>query len=530
MPKQTVRVRNFGTLGLLSDRGSWDIPLQGLEEATNAVYYNGRIGRYSGERIEQGTDDEANFPKVVHLWRQADANTLVGIAYNGVTSFVGNAGNSIIDPGPDPNSSDPNDQVPTLSGKDRDLITIQSGDNLVVFLSDRDPVYLSNVAGDYEDVPNWPTGLRTNSVAQFNGHLFLGGTEGEGGSSVSKVRWSNNYDQYSEFPSTWALDDTTATTGEIPIPSEYGPIVSMMPMKGRLYVYTTRAVFEVLPAGLREVFTLRILFSDDGAMNRRSVVNIEGEQFVVGSRDIYTHNGQNKKAVADKKVRDFFYGNVGNRESVFTGFSPERSEVLVCYGDQPNIATACLRYEYRLGAWTRNIFTRDMLGIENGQVNKEGLTFDTVTGTYAENTFSYSQAGENPTNPSTVGIDDQGNFVFLNGNRDVSSVTTEMVLRHSHLDFEEVVGKGANRVLRLSRVFPQIEGPEGSIVGFAFNSRNQPNGELTQQVPIILPFFVGQDHKIDILMTGRYFELTIFTTDQVIIDSLDFVLEPLMSR
>lgn len=524
MPKQIARVRNFGSLGLLSDRGSWDIPLQGLEEASNAVFFNGRIGRADGERVEQASIGEDNYPKELHIWRQERQNILTGVSNKGILSFVGSTATSRVIPENDTRIDDT-----------RSFHLLQSGENLIVFPSDRDPSYLTEIGGTATDVPEWPEGLRASSVALFNGHMFLGGISGVGiENSLTKIRWSDNYDQTSQFPRTWELDDTTATTGEIPLPSEFGPIVAMLPMKGRLYVYTTRAVFEVLPASLAEVFTVRILFSDDGALNNKSVINIEGEQFVVGSRDIYIHNGQSKRTVADKKVRDLFYGSVRGNDSVFVGFSPERSEVLVCHSDTSTSTDAniALRFEYRLNAWTRSVFETPLLGVANGQVNTKGITYDDNLNTYDESDFSYGQASSAATSPITVGIDNNGNFVVLNAQRiETGTPTADMILQHTHLDFDSLVGnKGVNRVLRLTRIIPQIEARgENANVRFIVRGRQQPEGSIEEEVTPV-EYVVGTDHKVDVRVSGRYFDVTILSSDPVIVDSLDFELEAVSRR
>lgn len=511
-----VSVRNFGISGLISDRGAWDIPLTALDEAFNSAFYNGRLGRSVGTRTLKNIADEDSRPKELVIWKTNTDNRLTGISEKGVISFVGrNETFSIYDP-------------EITDDNERSFQVVQSGENLIVFSSTHDPRVVSGLeTTSVSDLSEWPTGLRAEVATYFNGHIFLGNLSGAGyGHRPSTIRWSNLYDQSSEVPSTWDLTDTTATTGDLPLPSEYGPVVAMQSMRGRLYVYTRDAVFEVTPSTLEQVFQARLLFADDGAMNSYSVQNVEGEQLVVGNNDIYMHNGQTKRSIADKRVKNLFYGSVRGEDTVRTVFSPERTEVLVCFSDSesnPLASTQSLRYEYKLDAWTLDSFDTPVLSLTSGQISTvSSNTYDDLTETYDDRIYPYSSDSSENSAPITVTVDTEGNYGELNSApEDSGDSQKNMNLTHSHLDFDKELPVGTNRILRISRLLPQIQG--SGEVTFWLASRNEPEGALINVVRKV--FTVGVDHKVDLRITGRYFFLQIQSSDSVILDSIDFVVD-----
>ena len=529
----TIPVRNFGQAGLIADRGSWNIPLQGLDIAENSAFFDGRIGSANSETVKK--EVETDPPAFLYVWRQEDQNTLVGISRTGVASVVGSASTSRIIPAPSEGETDTHADT-------REFQTLQSGTSLIIFPSTDNPKVLTAIGTDATDLANWPDGLRADAVAKFNGHIFVGGLEGGDGSTRrSVIRWSNFYDESSEVPSTWvAAPDNSA--GEIVLPQEYGPIVAMASMEGRLWVYTTRSVYYITPGNQDDIFVATVKWTDDGAINRRAIVETEKGHLVVGTEDIYMNDGQTKRSIVDKRIRRSFFSSLKDKDSVFVEYSPERSEIVIAYGDSTATsgqANKAYRYEIRQDAWSHSNFIRPILDLARGAVKLDidSTTFDSDTGTFDESTETFSSQVDNPVESQTWASvvpegTTPGGFATLNSRVRIEAGDTDFtervtVLRHSHLDFDETVGGGTNKILQVNRLLPQVEG-RGTVF-FRVGGRQVINGDINWSPRV--PFVINRDYKVDVRISGRYIVLQVeMEQGEFILDGIDFDIQPISDR
>ena len=520
-----VPVRDFGRAGLIADRGSWNIPLQGLDIAENSAFYDGRIGSSNAETVKKEVENDP--PAFLGVWRQENQNTLLGISRTGVASVVGSASTSRIIPAPAEGTTDAHAET-------REFQILQSGTSLIIFPSTDNPKVLSAIGTDATDLANWPDGLRADAVAKFNNHIFVGGLDGgEGSTRKSVIRWSNFYDESTEVPSTWVAD-TTNTAGEIVLPQEYGPIVAMEPMEGRLWVYTSRAVYYITPGNQVVGFIATLKYTDDGAINRRAVVETEKGHLVVGTEDIYLNDGQTKRSIVDKRIRRSFFSSLKDKDSVFIEYSPERSEVVVAYGDSTATsgqANKAYRYEIRQDAWTHSTFISPILDLARGAVKLDidSTTFDSDVGTFDESTETYSSQVDNPVESQTwasvapAGAT-PGGFSTLNSRVRIEQADTDYaeritLLRHSHLDFDKEIGGGTNKILQVNRILPQVEG-HGTVF-FRVGGRLVVNGDITWSPRV--PYRINEDYKVDVRVSGRYLVLQVeMEQGEFILDGIDF--------
>jgi hypothetical protein len=154
-------------------------------------------------------------------------------------------------------------------------------------------------------------------------------------------------------PSVWLPGLTTDTADEFEL-SSTSPVLDMAELRGSMFVYSSDSISIVSIGAATKVSTYSKTY---GILSTDCVTEFDGRHFVVGSSDIYIHNGSGSiDSIADFRIKDYFFNNVNQDaiNKVHVTKDTSRKEIWLCYpkGASTN-CTEALIYHYKNNTWTK---------------------------------------------------------------------------------------------------------------------------------------------------------------------------------
>lgn len=122
------------------------------------------------------------------------------------------------------------------------------------------------------------------------------------------VKWSDAI-QYGTATDmiTWDATQTTNNAGENTLAEIRTEILDGQVLGNSFVIYSEDQVWLMEYTGSSLLFNFRRLFSNSGIINTNCVIEVEGQHYVFGVDDVYTHDGNSKKSIADGRVRRAIY-------------------------------------------------------------------------------------------------------------------------------------------------------------------------------------------------------------------------------
>jgi hypothetical protein len=340
-----------------------------------------------------------------------------------------------------------------------------------------------------------------------------------------------------DIPDSWDATDTTKSAGFNDLVQMKTAIVDGATLGSNFIIYSSDQVWLMEFVGGTFIFNFRKLFTDTGVLNQNCVVEVEGKHFVMGSQDIYVHDGTTRQSICDERVRSFIYQglNTQNANRCFVLLDEALSQIYFCYqsGDAqvafPN-ADRCNRaavYNYKNNTWSfmdlPNVSAGTTANVNtvSTYANATGLTYALVGGSYYDQEDSYDRhtimVGEDNTTDGITsdkiyGVDlaDEGKIAFQLD----TEATKAPLLERTGLDLDEA-GSAASNYVVVTRLFPQADtiNTSDTTLTFQFGASDIPRNTPTYEAAVT--FDISTDHKIDSRAAGRYlsYKMTLGSTD-----------------
>ena len=194
---------------------------------------------------------------------------------------------------------------------------------------------------------NYMLGLNFETK-DFEGDFDAGFGPWNGGTHQNAIWWSHDIvgsaiqpttDWGDDVPSDddyqksmWCDADPTRNSGWNFLGGSGGPILEAKELRDSFIIYRERSVWQMTYIGGINVFSFKELFDDVGAINENCVVEIEGQHLVIGSSDVYMHNGVQKQSIVDGIVREeiFKYIDPLYYKNVFVSVDYSSKEAWIC--------------------------------------------------------------------------------------------------------------------------------------------------------------------------------------------------------
>jgi hypothetical protein len=508
-----IEIPACGSVGVIKDRGSRELPLSGWSDSSNMRFLDGAAQQFYGHGQVYNTPAYA--PQYLmpinvagaRYWLYATAtkqfvvtNSVGVTTHTDITHVTARAGvvnqwSGFVFFG-----------VPILNVGDTSKI----------------PMYWDqDLTHKFGDLTNWPAGVYCKALRQYKNFMIAMNITAAGVSYPHRMRWSHPADPGS-LPSSWDVTDATKDAGQFDVGDDQGPLIDGLGLKNSFILYKEQSTHALDYVGGAFVMNSRKVFGMSGIMNLGCAVEFDAFHFVVTGSDVVIHDGYTATSVLDKRARRFFFQDidVDNKNKVHCSKNPFLNEIFVNY---PSIgATSCnkaLVYNFV----DKTVGFRTLPNVNHmayGPVdNSLGGTYDQDSDPVDSDLTAYN--GPDFT-PDTVRV--------MMGSADVklfmldASASFDGSLPSAYVERRGVDFGMPESYKLVTGIRPRITGNVGATVTIKVGAADDINSDPTYTS---MTYTIGEDLKVDCLVSGRYlsFWFGTGTAYQWRLDSFDVMVE-----
>lgn len=349
----SLKYRNLDQFGVVTDVRPFNLPAGAWSFAKNARFADGAVTRGPVFRTVSALGGvNATAPRHVFNTDGSLAEEQVMVSFlNGKIHALNNASfDDYTLSGYTPSSSDSTITHCHLGG--------------LTYLNREDRVPWSITPGDtaFEELLNWNSGWRCKVLRSFNSSLVALNITKTGTHYPTMVKTSDILSDLGTVPGSWNEADASTNCFETVIPTMKGPIVDGLNLGDSFIIYGLNQSFIMNASSGQSVYEIRELPFRKGAINPNCVVEVNGQHYVFGPDDLWTHDGNTSRSLAGGKVRKFIYRTMNARSSqyFFAYHNEPLKEIVFCYVAADNYTSfsgelGCNRsavYNYELDRWT----------------------------------------------------------------------------------------------------------------------------------------------------------------------------------
>lgn len=346
----------------------------------------------------------------------------------------------------------------------------------------------------FQTLPAWPSGLQTRYLRSHKNFLFALSNALSGNVYAEQIRWSNRADPGSP-PTSWDYTDTTQPTGLTTLPFE-GFIMDAVELRDSLIIYQENNIYQLSEVGGATVFAIRRLFQNAGAFNARCVVTLNQGHVVLGSNDVFYHDGTQINSIADRRVRDQIFSELIDQYNPYVCKNVNRNEIWFCLTNMTdgslgaNIAWV---WNWSEDRWTKREIPNSYFA-EIGDIGT-GLS-----------------SPKNSTRLLLAGRTDKKVFLMDDTNAFAGTSMTSYVERRA-LPLGEGGQFDQRRMKFVREITPQITGTAGGVVNIYVGHRDTIDGTRTWEGPF--PYTIGTTRKVDCRVSGRVIDIKFESTTDI---------------
>jgi hypothetical protein len=229
------------------------------------------------------------------------------------------------------------------------------------------------------DLPNWPSTITTRCSCLRAYRNFLVALDVTKGPQRYRqmVKWSASADPLTS-PSSWNEADATKDAGEFSLSETNGTVIDCLPMRDVNMIYKDDAIYGMQYIGGTFIFRFYQVFNNVGILAKRCVAAFEQYHCFVGNDlDIYVHDGNSIRSIAQDKWREWMRNNVdGSRyERMFVVPNPVTSEIWICIPQGDNeYTTQVLMWNWRKDTWGLRDLSNVSAGATGGIESSDYIT------------------------------------------------------------------------------------------------------------------------------------------------------------
>lgn len=216
-----------------------------------------------------------------------------------------------------------------------------------------EPMYWDGDPGtNFLDLPGWTATETCEFMVAHRFHLFAFGISGPGGDFPNQVKWSDAANP-GNVPSSWTAAASNEA-GDNVLSDTPGELIAAANLRGSLMIYKTGSTHIADYVGGAEIFAFKTLFVESGALTAHSVVDINGQHFVVTDGDIILTDGQAVRSIAQNRRKRFLFNQLDqdNYENLFAVYHRQQNEVWLCFPTAGNnFCNRAMVYNVANDAW-----------------------------------------------------------------------------------------------------------------------------------------------------------------------------------
>lgn len=369
-----VHIHNFGSVGLVTDIPSGELPLQGFTAAKNVRFSEGSLKRVVGMGPVYGRPVFAPVwlmpvlaPDLTFFWLSAGltgVEAILDFTHFDITRESG--GYSAVEGGPRWSGG-------SLGG----IPVINNGVDIPQMWV---PV---SSAQKLQDLSNWPLATTAKVLRPFGNFLVALDVTKEGVRFPWMVKWSSAAAP-GTVPETWDPSEPTREAGEFQIGEEGGELLDCLPLRGMNVIYQESGAHLMVTTGGVQVFGFKQVL-DSGILGPDCAVRVFGgsKHFLVTRDDIGLFDGQSFESIATQKIRRDFFRVLDptNFRRSFVVLNKGKEEVLVCIPQAGDFyPTAAYVWNVVSGTWSFREFPSTPFGaagaLDSGSFEETGGVWD----------------------------------------------------------------------------------------------------------------------------------------------------------
>lgn len=546
-----MKMRNLGSVGVISDIPAYELPPHAWSDALNVRFQGTKISSIGG-----------NYP-VLKKGMPADTVpiSITGYSYDtqGIgTSWVYGTKNSLykaelskhdniskrLDLTQDPNIG------PYQYNVGRGTWYYATISNALIMTTRNEvPQGITPSMQFFNDLPNWGKTFiqydsqgaitsstdnfwRTEKIRTYKNFLIAlnmteGSTESDAINYSQRVRWSN-ITNINELPNNWDEADTSGSAGYNDLTNAKGIIVDGVALRDMFIIYTSNDVFNMQYIGGNNIFRFTKMFNNSGLLAPECVVEYEGNHFVVSPDDIYVHNGSTKRSIVTGKIKERLIREITSVNASVTKVfaNAPKKEVWITYVAEGSPEDANYCNKAAIWNWEYNTWTfHDLPAITD--VNIVNIPQDTLKtwddfarpGLDAWNSPEHAEtpwfeAKGNFLNQSLLATSNHGRFYLLDqgdffyhkeGDKvdgDESVYPLPKMIERAFIDFDELeINPWQNK--RIRRIYPQFKGKNK--IDISVDGNHDPY--LVPSYPQTQTFDMMKDIKVDFRINDKYISI-----------------------
>lgn len=412
------------------------------------------------------------------------------------------------------------------------------GDVLYLNRPDQAPQYFGPQSTQFATLPNMETTWTCRSLRAFGDYMIalnvtkpatftdpFTGLVQVGGAIPNMFKWSD-LALDGQVPDSWDPDDPTKNTGENPLEELNTPIVDGMTLKSIFVIYSETQIWAAQQNGGSSIFNFYKLFDEGGMIAPNCAVEVDGIHYVLGTKDIYKHDGTTKVSIIDKRNKQFVFRNLNKQKSevCFTAYLPQLDSILFAFNSGESSAkfpgVLCDRcnygamYDISADTWSF-IDLPNVSGVTQANLDTvwtyssapSTLTYDNVGGSYydQDNTFVKQMVSCSSTLAGFLTKDrvlaydyfDKGNLAFAY-EPEVNGIA---FVERTGIALDQF-GSDLTTWKKIRRMFPLVNIFNDALIQIEIGGSETPSGPVTYGAPVL--FDPTTDYKVDGIKGGRY--------------------------
>lgn len=375
-----------------------------------------------------------------------------------------------------------------------------------------------NLANNFQDLSNWPSGVTCKSLRQYKNFLIAMNITDSGTEMPYLVRWGHPVGP-GEVPSSWDYDDETVDAGRWNLAESPGHIIDGLQLRDSFIIYKEDSVHRMDYIGGTFVFSFQKVLGVTGAMNRNCIVEVDGVHFVLTTSDVVVHDGTSPTSVLDKVARRYLFTQMDadTRSLAFVYKNPYFNEVYVCY---PSVgSTSCDRamvWNYR----DRTVSFRDMpnvlYGLYGSVLYDPTASWDSDSEPWDSDLTLWNNVVTIPGQARVVVASADDKFYLSDSIASTSGSPPSSYVERQGLSF-----KNPDRFKLVNWFRPRIKGTSGSVRIYMGGHDTDPFATPTYDQ--YQDFEIGVDTEVDFSCERRFvaFKIENLTSYQWRLDSYD---------
>lgn len=313
-------IRNLGQIGVVTDINPYDLPINGVSNANNVRFEDGKIKR---SNVFRGVfDTTAATPVFTFNYESPGANDKLGVADRNGSVYLYS------------NGTQENVTETTWSSTNSDFPYTYTYLQGVAYLNrgDRVPWYYGVSSTDFAEVTDWDSTWRCRSLRAFKDFLIALNVTKDTDKYPNMVKWSD-ITQYGYLPGSWDENDITTSAGENTIAEMKTDIQDGLTLRDSFIIYSSDQVWSMETTDDILVFRFRKLFDKVGIINTNCVVDVDGRHYFFGTNDLYVHDGNSIESilVGSNWAKVFESINLKESQKFFVAHNQSHKEIIFAY-------------------------------------------------------------------------------------------------------------------------------------------------------------------------------------------------------